>query len=134
MEILFLLVGVVFGAGGLFSYEKIKADKARNNSDKILADAEKKSAQIITRANDKAHKIAADAKKDEAERRAEIRKIENRLAEREKSLDKKLDSLDTRAEKLRKAESEVETIKNEALEIRNKQTEKLERKPHQKRG
>jgi len=49
------------------------------------------------------------------------------LAEREKSLDQKLDDLDKRAEKLRAQERSVEELKDEIRDIRSKQQEKLEK-------
>lgn len=49
------------------------------------------------------------------------------MLDRETSLDKKLDELDKRAEKLRSSESEVEELKNEIRDIRTKQQDKLEK-------
>ena len=127
MEIILLIAGLLTGGGSVFAYEKVKSANARNNSDKIIAEAKKKSAEILERANEKALKITEKATAEEAERRKEIRQTENRLAERETNLDKKLDQLDERAEKLRKNETEVEKLKNEIREIRTRQTEKLEK-------
>lgn len=127
MEIILLFAGLLAGGGGVFAYEKVKSANARNNSDKIIAEAKKKSAEILERANEKALKITEKATAEEAERRKEIRKTENRLAERETNLDKKLDQLDSRAENLRKNEAEVEALKNEIKEIRNRQNENLEK-------
>lgn len=127
MEIILLFAGLLAGGGGVFAYEKVKSANARNNSDKIIAEAKKKSAEILERANEKALKITEKAAAEETERRKEIRQTENRLAERETNLDKKLDQLDERAEKLRKNEAEVENLKNEIREIRTRQTEKLEK-------
>lgn len=127
MEIILLFAGLLAGGGGVFAYEKVKSANARNNSDKILAQAQKKSAEILERANEKALKITEKATAEETERRKEIRQTENRLAERETNLDKKLDQIDERAEKLRKNETEVEKLKNEIMEIRVRQTEKLEK-------
>ncbi len=127
MEIILLFAGLLAGGGGVFAYEKVKSANARNNSDKILAQAQKKSAEILERANEKALKITEKAAAEETERRKEIRQTENRLAERETNLDKKLDQIDERAEKLRKNETEVEKLKNEIMEIRVRQTEKLEK-------
>ena len=127
MEIILLIAGLLTGGGSVFAYEKVKSANARNNSDKIIAEAKKKSAEILERANEKALKITEKATAEEAERRKEIRQTENRLAERETNLDKKLDQLDERAEKLRKNETEVEKLKNEIMEIRVRQTEKLEK-------
>lgn len=127
MEIFMLIAGMIAGGGSVFAYEKIKSANAKNNSDKILAQAQKKSADILERANEKALKITDKAKEEEIERRKELQKTENRLAEREINLDKKLDQIDERAEKLRKSEAEVESLKNEIKEIQAKQAEKLEK-------
>ena len=56
-----------------------------------------------------------------------MQKTENRLLEREASLDRKLDELDRRSEKLRKSETEVDELKNEIREIRGRQQAKLEK-------
>ena len=127
MDILIAALGVLFGGAGAFTYQKIKSANAKNNSDKIIAEARKKSAEILERANEKALRITEKANEDESERRKEIRKTENRLAEREESLDRKLDQIDSRNEKLRNDEMEVEKLKNEIKEIRKKQHEKLEK-------
>ena len=127
MDILIAALGVLFGGAGAFTYQKIKSANAKNNSDKIIAEARKKSAEILERANEKALRITEKANEDESERRKEIRKTENRLAEREESLDRKLDQIDSRNEKLRNDEIEVEKLKNEVKEIRKKQHEKLEK-------
>ena len=65
--------------------------------------------------------------KEEQTRRKEIKEVEQRLLDREESLDKKLDQLDKRTEKLRKSEDEVEALKDEIRAIRTKQQEKLEK-------
>ena len=49
------------------------------------------------------------------------------MADREKTLDNKLEELDRRAEKLRAHEDEVDNLKNEIRDIRSRQQEKLEK-------
>ena len=49
------------------------------------------------------------------------------MADREKTLDNKLEELDRRAEKLRAHEDEVDNLKNEIRDIRTRQQEKLEK-------
>ena len=127
MEIILLIAGLVTGGGSVFAYEKVRSANAKNNSDKIIAHAQKKSAEILERANEKALKITDKATEDETARRKELQKTENRLAEREINLDKKLDQIDERAEKLRREETEVEELKKEVLEIRNRQQDQLEK-------
>ena len=120
IEIIIAVVGVALGAGGFAGYQRAKQVKGKSQIDRDIAAAKTKASDIVLKAKDEAIKF-------ENERRKEIQKIENRLAERELSLDKKLDELDNRAEKLRLHEDEVESLKNEIRGIRTKQQEKLEK-------
>ena len=72
MEIIIAALGVIFGGGGVFAYQKVKTANAKNNSDKIIAEARKKSAEILERANEKALNITDKANEDASERRKEI--------------------------------------------------------------
>ena len=65
--------------------------------------------------------------REEAERRKEWKKTENRLADRETLLDTKLDQIDKKSENLRKQEGEIEELKDEVRAIRTKAQEKLEK-------
>lgn len=114
------VVGVVLGVGGKFAYDQQTHKNNKNKAEDELARAEKKADQLVQKAKDEADEI-------ERERRRELKKVEDRLADREVNLDKKLDDLDKRSEKLRAAEDEVESLKGEIREIRTKQQEKLEK-------
>jgi len=114
------VVGVIFGVGGTFVYEKRRIVDGKNKAEKEIASAKAKAADIVLKAKDEALKL-------ENERRREWQKTEKRLADRETSLDGKLDQLDKRADKLRKQEDEVESLKGEIRNIRTKQQEKLEK-------
>lgn len=131
MEILFAIVLAVVGAGAGYgastTLQKRKSGAAAEQAQKELDKAKREASKLVTAAREDAAKIADDARKDEQTRRKEFKEIENRLVQREETLDKKLDELDKRAEKLRKSESEVESLKDEIREIRTKQQEKLEK-------
>lgn len=118
------LVLVLVGAGvGFFANDTVtkkKLGEAKNNAKKELAKAKKEAEKLVDEAKE-------EVKKEEQTRRREIKEIENRLVKREEALDKKLDDLDKRAERLRKGEAEVEDLKNEIREIRTRQQEKLEK-------
>lgn len=114
------IVGAIFGVGGTTIYEKKRLSAGRDKAQKEIAKAQTKAGDIILQAKDEAIKL-------DKERRRELQKTESRLAEREVSLDKKLDELDKRSEKLRKQEAEVEELKDEVRGIRTKQQEKLEK-------
>lgn len=114
------ILGVIFGTGGTVLYERRRIADGKTTAEKELASAKSKAGDIVLKAKDEALQL-------ENERRREWTKTENRLADREASLDKKLDDLDRRAEKLRVQESEVEGLKDEIRDIRSRQQEKLEK-------
>jgi len=112
--------GIAAGAGGLIGYQKTKQTSSKTKIERDIAAAKTKASDIVLKAKDEALKI-------ENERRKDWQKTENRLADREATLDKKLDELDKRAESLRTQEDEVESLKNEIREIRTRQQDKLEK-------
>ncbi|MDQ5932150.1 MAG: ribonucrease [Patescibacteria group bacterium] len=120
LEAFIAFVGVVLGAGGKLVYDRQVKARTSQQIDKELASAKTKASDIVLKAKDEALEI-------EKERRREWKKTEDRLADREVTLDRKLDELDKRAEKLRSQEDEVESLKNEIREIRSRQQEKLEK-------
>ncbi len=117
------IIGSCLGVGGLLGYQRAQQVKGKSQIERDLAAAKAKAGDIVLKAKDQALKI-------ENERRREWQKTENRLAERERALDNKLDELDKRSEKLRNQEDEVEDLKNEIRTIRARQQEKLEKIAH----
>ncbi|MDN5275512.1 MAG: metal dependent phosphohydrolase [Candidatus Saccharibacteria bacterium] len=122
-----VLAGVGAGIGGKYTYDKSRTTGGKTKADQLVAEAKTRASDIVLSAKDEAVRLTNDAKKDEIDRRKTWEKTENRLAERETALDKKLDELDKRAEGLRAQEDEVEDLKNEIKQIRVKQQEKLEK-------
>lgn len=114
------VIGVGAGISGAVVYEKQRVGASKNKAEKAIADAKAKASDIVLKAKDEAVSL-------ENERRKELKKTEDRLIDRERTLDRKLDELDKRAEKLRTQEDEVEGLKSEIREIRTKQQEKLEK-------
>ena len=114
------IVGIGAGVGGIMGYQRTKQVNGKNKIDSEIANAKTKASDIVLKAKDEAIKI-------ENERRQEWQKTERRLADRETTLDKKIDELDKRAEKLRTQEDEVEGLKSEIRDIRTRQQEKLEK-------
>jgi len=131
MEILIaVLLGVAgLGAGyGVSNYSnKKKSANAEDKVEKELAKAKKEADRLVDEARAESHKINDNARKEEQTRRNELKDLETRLVQRESTLDKKLDELDQRNERLRAGEDEVETLKNEIRDIRVKQQDKLEK-------
>lgn len=114
------VVGVVFGVGGTVVYERRRLLTGKNKAEKEISNAKAKAGDIVLKAKDEVLRL-------EDERRKEWKRVEKRLADREESLDTKLDELDKRAEKLRKSEDEADELKSEIKAIRERQQEKLEK-------
>jgi ribonuclease Y len=125
--ILAAVIGLGAGAGGVFVYNQRQGAAGAAKAEKLLAHAERKAKTIELEAKDKALKLTEEANRDEQKRRRDLTAIEHRLVERETSIDKKLEDLDRRSEKLRKEESEVDGLKNDIRDIRSKQLDKLEK-------
>lgn len=125
--ILAALIGLGAGAGGIFVVNQRRGMAGAAKAQQLIAEAKTKAKNIELEAKDKALKITDEATKEDQNRRKEVTAIEARIAERNASLDKKLEQLDTRTEKLRKSEDEVEALKQEIRDIRARQLEKLEK-------
>lgn len=118
-------LGAGFGASTYMTKQKLGSAEAE--AKKELEKAKREATKQVNEAKEEALKIADEARKEEQKRRTELKEVEKRLLDRETNLDKKLDELDKRAEKLRKGEDEVEALKNEIRDIRTKQQDKLEK-------
>jgi len=120
IEGIIAVIAVLAGIGGTVAYEKRQQTGGKMKAEKELASAKTKASDIILKAKDEVLVM-------ENERRSEWKKTENRLVDRETTLDRKIDELDKRAEKLRAEERDVESLKDEIRDIRTKQQEKLEK-------
>jgi ribonucrease Y len=127
IEALIAVVAAVFGVGATTVYNQRKSTSGAQKADNLVADAKNKASDIVLKAKDEALKVADEARNIEEERRKELKKAENRVADRETNLDRKLEELDNRAEKLRQQDNEAEELKDEIRAIRTKQQEKLEK-------
>lgn len=125
--ILAAVIGVTAGAGGVFVVNQRQGIGGKAKADKIVAAAKDKAKNIELEAKDKALRLTDEATKEDHKRRKDLAAVESRLADRETALDKKLEELDVRSEKLRKAETEVDVLKNEIRDIRGRQLDKLEK-------
>lgn len=125
--ILAAIVGAAAGAGGAVTVVRRQGAMGAQKAEEVVSKAKNKAQDILLEAKNKALEVTNQATKEEQRRRKDISAIENRIAEREGILDKKLDELDRRSEKLRKSEGEVDALKNEIRVVRSKQQEKLEK-------
>jgi ribonuclease Y len=118
-------IGIGYGTSGYVTKQKIGNADAK--AEKELTKSKKEAHKLLEEAKEDARQLAEESRREEQKRRHEMKDVENRIINRETNLDKKLDEIDKRAERLRKGEDEVEALKNEIRDIRGKQQEKLEK-------
>ena len=121
------ILGLGVGAGSIFAYNKKNELGGKNRAEDLVRKAKREAQDIVMDAKKQAEEVSDKSKAEEAERRKEWKRTENRLAERETALDGKLDQLEKKTERLVKEEKEIESLKNEIRDIRTKQHEKLEK-------
>ncbi|MET1033599.1 MAG: ribonuclease Y [Candidatus Saccharimonadales bacterium] len=127
ITIVLAVAGLAAGFGANTVITRKKLGSAKTEAEKEIAKAKKEAAKFLDEAREESSKVTEQARKEEQTRRREIKEMEQRLVSREESLDKKLDDLDKRSERLRKGEAEVEELKDEIRAIRGRQQEKLEK-------
>ncbi|MBQ9029747.1 ribonuclease Y [Candidatus Saccharibacteria bacterium] len=121
------VVGLGVGAGSIFAYNKKNENGGKNKADDLIRKAKHEAGDIVLEAKKQATAEQEKLSKEESDRRREWKATEARLAERETTLDSKLDQLEKKQEKLSKEEREIESLKQEIKDIRTKQHEKLEK-------
>ena len=119
IPIIAAVVGVAAGAGGIFAYNKRNENGGKEKADDLVRKAKREASDIVLNAKKEATRVAEQNQAEENERRKEWRRTENRLSEREATLDTKLDQLEKKTEKLTREEKELEDLKNEVREIIN---------------
>ncbi len=120
-----LAAGAGYSASTYTSKQKLGS--AEDEAKKELTKAKRDASKLVTDAKDDAIKLADDARREEQKRRNELKDTDRQILDRQTNLDKKIDELDKRTEKLRTGEDEVEGLKDEIRAIRGKQQDKLEK-------
>jgi ribonuclease Y len=131
-----LIVGIALGAlGGAFLGARLlvsrRAADAEAERKRLDADAERAATAIRreaeVEAREHALKLRADLEQELKDRRAEIIKIEERVAAKEGSIDQKLTELDRREQGLFDRETHLKQLQEESKAARDEQLQELER-------
>lgn len=94
---------------------------------RLIEDAKAEAKEIQLTAKEKAAKILDEAKQEERERLAQLRKLEEKVLEREAGIDRKLQQLEGREKELEERIEKVKAIKTEVEEARQRALAELER-------
>ena len=124
------VIGVVFGGMATFLFRRILVTRqfriAQRKAAKALTEAQAESKNIIDEAYRGVEKIKAAVDAENRERRSELQRQENRLAQKMETLERKLDGLEQRERNLTTKEKEIESVRNQLEESKNKQLKQLE--------
>lgn len=134
-NIVWLIVAAVIGIVlGLLVMRAIVASSQKRSQSTAagLVEEAKKQAETLRReadieAKDVALRYKQEVEAENKERLREIRTAENRVAQREESLDRRVESLDAREQQLADMQGDIESREQELEEARNEVTYSLER-------
>lgn len=141
-DIILIVVALAAGvACGYFVDKKVlmsKLGKSRATSAKILeeayAEAKTVKKEMILEAKEEIHKLQVDNDEEIRTRRADVQKLEDRIAQREEFMNKKEEQLDKKQENLDLAkgllenkETEIETLKADLNVEKETLTQKIEK-------
>ena len=137
LSILLIIFGSVCGFGLTFLVAYIREGTTSKKIDKMLSDAEKNADKIkrdaVMEAKEKSYQLKLEVDKDIKEKKAELKDSENKLLQRESSLDKRDEicqkresTLDEREEKLIQRQKDIQEKEAKVEEIKKEQINLLE--------
>jgi ribonucrease Y len=125
------LVGIPAGViAGYFLRRAWAVREAQSSEAKakaIIEEARSKERELLIKAKDQAIKILDEAKREEANRRAEVQHLQERIEKREGLFDQKLLELERKQKESEDKSQQLENLKVEVAKIREEQLAKLSR-------
>lgn len=129
MSILFLIIGLILGAGGIFAVVVMTGLGVGKKAEKILEDAKRESEKhkrdTLLELKEESHKLKLETEKEIKERKSELLQTESRLIEREKSLDKREELLQNRDNALEEKNNNLTLMQGKIQEKETKMDELL---------
>ena len=137
LSILLIIFGLICGFGLTFLVTYIREGTTSKKIDKMLSDAEKNADKIkrdaVMEAKEKSYQLKLEVDKDIKEKKAELKDSENKLLQRESSLDKRDElcqkresTLDEREEKIIQRQKDIQEKEAKVEEIKKEQISLLE--------
>lgn len=102
-------------------------ERKQNQANRILSEAEKKSARIVKEAQERALEITQSAENESSRRRMELNRYEERLQSRSDQLDRRAEKLEDREHAISKRQSSLDKKANEIQKKYDQASQELER-------
>ena len=124
-----LILGVGIGLG--YFIRQLVAQQRKSSIEaklkKLIEDSKVEAKEILFDAKDKASKVLEEAKHEERERLGQIRKLEERLMERESVVDRRVEGFEKNERDLEGRIEKIKAVKSEIEEMRQKTLKEFER-------
>ncbi len=121
------ILGIAIGYAVRKQLAQAKANSAEALAEKKIMEAKNQEKELLLKAKEKAIKLIDDAKKEESQRRQEIKNSQARLEKREEMFDKKITEVEETRTKLEKKADEVRKIKGRVDEMHEEAKDKLQK-------
>lgn len=113
------------------SFAEGKIGSAEERSKEIISEAQRRGEaerrELLVEAKEEAHRMRADAERENKDRRLEIQRVERRLIQREETIDRKTESLERKESELERRENEARKLEQEINEAYGRHKQELER-------
>src|ERR1700674_2648422 len=107
-----VIVGLLIGGAAAYAYVRSKLPSAPVTTgadvDRLLAEAQAQTKEMVLAAKEEAHSIRTAAENDARERRNQVQRLEQRMVQKEENLDRRLEGLEKRERQLTQREEEGE--------------------------
>lgn len=124
------IIGVVFGGMAAFLSRRIMFNRqiriAERKAARIMGDTREEAKKVLNEAREETSKIKVAADTEYRERRSEVQRQENRLLQKNETLDRKLEGVEQRERGMANKEKEIDSVRNQLVETKNKQLQQLE--------
>jgi ribonuclease Y len=124
------IIGLIFGGAAAFLSRRLMFNRqlrlAERKAARMVAEARNESKSILQEAQEEAKRSKTTADAEYRERRSELQRQENRLSQKQETLDRKIEGVEQRERNLTSKEKETETIRSQLGELKDKQLKQLE--------
>ena len=134
-EAIWLLVGAIIGIALGFVITRFLVNastkRAAQEAESVVADAKRQAETLrreaVVEAKDEALRIKQEAQAENKERMREVRTAENRISQREESLDRRVESLDAREHQISSMQGQLERRERDLDALEHEVGRRLER-------
>lgn len=124
------LIGVIFGGMAAILSRRIMFNRqiriAERKAAKIMVETRNEARVVLDEAHEEARRIKSATEAEYRERRSELQRQENRVAQKSENLERKMEAVDQRERGLANKEKEIDSIRGQLGELKSRQLKQLE--------